>query len=134
MFPDNNEVIHSCVHQGLGMNEIIDIIIDNPASTLALSHDLNEHANKFFNQSQQHHISTTRSCVFNCAQSFYKRAKTQPALLRTNLKIEFGGEDGVDSGALRKEFFLHFLQTADERFVNCFISKLDEDQFVCVKC
>ena len=124
MFPNKVNLIVTYVDRGLTSNTIVDHLLaassnstTQPSSTSAFAQELRDHAAIFFDNDRQHYISTTRSYIFNSCQNYYKKAKTQSSLLHDNLKIDFGGEEGVDGGALRKEFFLHFLRCADERYL-----------------
>ncbi len=81
----------------------------------SFAQEIQEHALKYFDLNTYHYIKTTRSCIFNSGQCFYKHAMAKPSILSLNLKIDFGGEEGIDDGTLRKEFFLSFFKCADER-------------------
>ena len=54
-------------------------------------------------------INCNRNCTLNCVQAYYKRVMRIPSLLYKNLVIEFAGEEGLDAGALRNEFFWNML-------------------------
>lgn len=91
------------------MEEILDMLLESikqRSGVPDLAKELQDHARNFFYPNDDHNIHTTRSCIFNSAQAFYKNAQHTKSLLRRNLVIEFAREEGVDAGALRCEFFL----------------------------
>lgn len=59
--------------------------------------------------------SVKREGIWRCALSFYKTAQVNPQRLKKNLVIEFDGEQGLDGGALKKEFFSLLFKEVDWR-------------------
>ena len=125
MFPNKDDIITSYINQGFKTEKIVNLVLlddgdgDLPkrlSNVEIFAQELKVHAKKTFDQSRSHFITTTRSCIFNSGLSYYKMVKNKTSLLTANLKINFAGEEGVDGGALRKEFFQMFLTTADERY------------------
>ena len=55
-----------------------------------------------------------RERIWRIALGFYKRCMKDPEQLRRELRIEFEGEEGVDAGALRNEFFEILLREMNE--------------------
>ena len=114
MFLSKDREIALYERDGATMDEIIELLLKNEDKP-TLSQQLSEHAQHYFDLRDSYHIKTARSCIWNSGMAFYKNAMHTPSLLHKNLVIEFGGEEGVDMGALRKEFFSKFLTEMDTR-------------------
>lgn len=64
-------------------------------------------------------IKTNGSCIWNKARVLYKRAiTTSPSILKSQVMVEFCGEEGADAGALKLQFFEKVLQHVNEDWVN----------------
>ena len=50
-------------------------------------------------------LETTRAGIWRKAKAFYKNAINIPERLLRNLVVEFEGEEGIDAGALKGDFF-----------------------------
>lgn len=75
MFPDQQ---HAYAHRGLSMEEILDMLLESikqRSGVPDLAKELQDHARNFFYPNDDHNIHTTRSCIFNSAQAFYKNAQ-----------------------------------------------------------
>ena len=59
--------------------------------------------------------SVKREEIWRCALTFYKTAQVNPQRLKKNLIIEFDGDQGLDGGALKKEFFSLLFKDVDWR-------------------
>ena len=59
-------------------------------------------------------LTVPRERIWRIALGFYKRCMKDPEQLRRELRIEFEGEEGVDAGALRNEFFEILLREMNE--------------------
>ena len=74
---------------------------------LSLKSLLYSHQSKVLDPTQ-YILSVDRSSpekLWQCAVCFYKGAMIKPGKLRKELIIQFDGECGVDTGALRREYF-----------------------------
>lgn len=60
-------------------------------------------------------LTINRSKLWRTALGFYKNCLVMPDRLRRELRIEFDGEEGVDAGALRAEFFQILIKEMDEK-------------------
>ena len=60
-------------------------------------------------------LTVDRDEVWRGALIFYKKALTNSDKLRNNLTISFKGEDGLDAGAIRAEFFEMLLKEIQQR-------------------
>lgn len=130
MFPEGEQSIIAYARRGSSVEEIVNLMLlegsssDESKATKAMSADeilkqnLQEHAENFFDHYNSYFIHTSRSCIFNTAQAFYKNARRRESLLRKDLRIDFGAEEGVDAGALRNEYFEQLLIEIDNRYLN----------------
>lgn len=124
MFPE----VDISVYRGTTVNDVIDLVlgerkaqeVSQPVEKTAIdifAADLHRHALDFFGEADADYmLQANRSCIYNVAEGFYKSACQRESLLRNNLQIKFSGEDGIDAGALRTEFFGAFLCEADHRY------------------
>lgn len=81
---------------------------------------LREHSDKVVSPTSEYKLAVDRSttdALWHSVVCFYKGAKVKPKKLHHELVVEFAatGEVGVDSGALRKEFFEDAITQADQR-------------------
>ena len=60
-------------------------------------------------------LTVDRDEVWRGALIFYKKALTYSDILRNNLTIAFKGEDGLDAGAIKAEFFELLLKEIQQR-------------------
>ena len=100
------------LREGKEMDEIIDIFLSTeggiPAILKSLSNviDLNDESP----------LLTNRSCLWNKAKLFYKRGMADTSILKKNLVVSFSGEEGIDGGALRNEFFVAAIKKMNDDF------------------
>lgn len=126
MFPEDEHAVLAHARRGSSAEEIVNLMLCEGSSSKEsamsseeiLKHDLQSHADNFFDCHDSYFIHTTRSCIFNTAQAFYKSARRRESLLRKDLRIDFGAEEGVDAGALRNEYFEQLLIEIDNRYLN----------------
>ena len=60
-------------------------------------------------------VKVNRAVIFTEALALYKSAKHESSNLRKSIIIiEFSGEEGVDAGALRNDFFEEALRQANK--------------------
>ena len=76
---------------------------------------LSAHQAKFTDFSRFSELEISRERVWRQAMSFYKNSCHRPERLRHELCIEFIGEEGIDAGALRCEFFEQVLKELDQK-------------------
>ena len=100
-----------------GRHDPIDVESHLPKS---LEHVLRVHASRLIDDSRHYKLEVDRSSkekLWETALAFYKGAKSKPRKLQKEFVVDFvgTGEVGVDSGALRKEFFGGVLKEADAR-------------------
>ena len=50
-------------------------------------------------------LEMTCACIFNKAKQYYKACIHEPMRLRKSISVKFSGEDGVDLGAMKNDFF-----------------------------
>lgn len=125
MFPEvpKDTIRQLRIEQNLSMNQVTDVLVSQlekakPPSLPAL---LIRHAQDNIDANDDIFIKTNRSCIWNKARVFYKRAiTTSPSMLRKTLVIEFSGEEGSDAGALSFEIFQAVLQQMNDE---CFEGK-----------
>ena len=72
-------------------------------------------ANKFILEDSSYVLEVKRSSLWKSGLIFYKQAMVNPDMLRKNLTIDFVGEEGVDAGALKAEFFDILIKEMDRR-------------------
>ena len=73
------------------------------------------HSTKYMNTAASVRLEVDRSSqekLWLCVVAFYKSCVSKPEKLTKELIIEFTGERGADSGALRKEFFEDAIKVA----------------------
>ena len=123
MFPGKADRICGYIQSGLNAHEIVNWLADNDecddvaiTASEGFANILKEHATKYIDFFDDYVINTSRSCVWNSAQTFYKKALRDNQLLSKNLIIRFSGEEGVDAGALRNEFFEKVLQVINDNY------------------
>ena len=56
-------------------------------------------------------MKMARACIVNKAKVFYKACLHQPSRLKGTLCIEFNGEEGIDAGAIKYDFFIEYLRS-----------------------
>ena len=62
------------------------------------------------------YITVNHACIWNKAKSVYKGAVHDESILHKYVTIEFCGEEGVDAGALRNDFFEETLRQANDSY------------------
>lgn len=82
------------------LSDVTSIPRDSPMHVI-----LKAHAEREINFNHDITLFTSREHVWLTAKQFYKAALSNTSRLTRNLVIEFSGEEGVDVGALRSEFF-----------------------------
>ena len=60
-------------------------------------------------------LTVDRDEVWRGALLFYKKALCNSDILRNNLTVSFNGEDGLDAGAIKAEFFEMLLKEIQQR-------------------
>ena len=121
MFPnvDSDTIRNLRVEQNLSLNQVIDVLLGNEhtARKLSLTALLSKHSRENTDTRNENIIQTNRSCAWNKACVFYKRAiTTSPELLKASLMVEFSGEEGLDAGALLFEFYQEVIQKINEEY------------------
>ena len=110
--------------KGLPVESVIEMMVDRkirgPSTLPQLLTDL---ARKMLDD-EDINLKMSRWCIYNEAKQFYKSALCCPANLRKNLVITFHGEEGVDVGALRIDFF-----TATLRGIRGELLKVEKNVF-----
>lgn len=101
MFPKKKNLIDELLGESKCVDEILDIILNNGVGAYLLK----SLSLKVIVEEEDTFLSMNRNCLWNKAQLFYKKATLDTELLRRNLILSFSGEEGVDGGALRNEFF-----------------------------
>lgn len=101
------------VDDKLSIETVVDIFVDrNSVKSTDLGKILTQHSSEIMrNMESDIHVKVSRSCIWNKAKMFYKAALNNPQVLRKNLVIQFSGEEGLDLGALKKEFFAETLRS-----------------------
>ena len=64
---------------------------------------------------EEHVIHIEREHLWKGGLTFYKQCIAQPEKLGKNLVVDFVGEEGVDCGAIRSEFFTALLKEMNRR-------------------
>ena len=77
---------------------------------------LEQHAARVIDSTADTTIEVSRDNVWRKAKGFYKSClhESQRVRLRRSLHIEFEGEEGIDAGALKAEFFSTVLKSLNE--------------------
>lgn len=87
---------------------ILDAEQDSSSSMITTGKDLIiSHADRMVDVTTEHSIVVDRTSsggLLDSMLSFYKKAKKDPGIMRKQLVVHFVGENGCDTGALRKEF------------------------------
>ena len=92
------------------------IIIDSVPQSL--SKLLRLHAEATITDQREYRLCVDRSSedsLWQAAIAFYKGTKAKPQKLKRDFVVEFAGEVGVDSGALKREFFEAVISQANKR-------------------
>lgn len=76
---------------------------------------LQNHASVVIDEDKSIFLEVERESLWRRALAFYKQAMGTPCKLKQRLTITFIGEEGVDAGALRGEFFGELLKELDKR-------------------
>ena len=108
MFPTvSMQRIRDVYFEVFDVESAIEILL-RPANSLFLL--LKEQQNKLIDMNDSNEIEVARACIPNKAAAFYKASVHKPSLLRKNLLITFSGEEGIDAGALKIDFFLSYFK------------------------
>lgn len=121
MFPSVREdaIRRLRIGQRLSTNAVIDVLVsenEKSKEPTSVSTILSDAAHLLIDEDDEYFMTTNRACMWNKAQIFYKRAMHDPSLLRKGLVISFSGEEGIDAGALRLEFFEKILLEVNEEY------------------
>ena len=119
MFPNVNE---SGVKRLLSMhrvNETVSILLSSEESRSkqpdeTLDSLISHHSAQFIRRVRDSWIEVDRGNMYSRATHFYKSAKGYPQKLAMNFVVEFTGEEGIDAGALKGDFFKHILKEVDD--------------------
>ena len=108
MFPEVPErtIRQLRIVQNMSTNEVIDALVSQQekAKPPTLPMLLAQYAHEMLDVNNEFVIKTNRSCIWNKAR--YKRAiTTSPSMLKSQLMVEFCGEEGADAGALFRKGF-----------------------------
>ena len=101
----------------LPINTVIDIMISRKSkgpSVSTLPSLLCEMADKVLDEDDEYVLRVSRAVIYNKAKQFYKASLHNPAILKKNLVVSFQGEEGIDVGALRNDFFYATLRGISE--------------------
>ena len=102
IFPDTpDELLRQCANENSDIHGAVDAVLNGDKS---LSEIMDE-VKKRIDFEQPIKITVQRERIWRDCLSFYKVAMVERRQLFRELKIEFKGEDGVDCGALKLEFF-----------------------------
>ena len=74
-----------------------------------------DHITKTLDTSNVCKLELCRERLWRQSLSLYKNSLHKPARLSQEFIVEFVGEEGIDAGALRNDFFEHLLKEIDER-------------------
>lgn len=120
MFPGENEeeIRLYFTEKFYTFDEVVDVLLKksepkSPPSLYSIIHSLSA---KLINLDEDLQLCMNRSCIWNKAKSFYKVSLKHPERLKKNLMVRFAGEEGIDGGALRNEFFEVVMKHLNEEF------------------
>ena len=74
-----------------------------------------EEMSKLVNEDDDHFLYVNRNEIWKSALTFYKQCMGNASKLHRNLVISFEGEEGVDAGAVKIEFFSSLIEEIDKR-------------------
>lgn len=112
MFPEKGSDIDELIEEGRDCEEVVEILLEGRVACI-----LREVGDAVLDRfASMPVLATSRSCIWNQAKVFYKRGLGDPSLLRKNFSVSFGGEEGIDGGALRNEFFVSVMRHLNEEF------------------
>ena len=110
MFPEQHEDIDDLLKEGRDCRDVVDIMLEGRITCI-----LRKAAGRVLENHPIATLTTARSCIWNQARVFYKRGQADPSILRSNnFAVSFGGEESVDGGTLRNEFFIYTLRHLNE--------------------
>ena len=99
----------------LPVETVIEMMVDRKViKPSTLPNLLSEIAEKMIDEDDDIVLKMSRAVIYNKAKHFYKASLHNPANLRRNLVVSFHGEEGVDVGALRNDFFCATLRGITE--------------------
>ena len=109
MFPGiERGIIQQLVYdEGLSIESAVEILLNRKIRVKSdISVILNElSAQKMLSTNQSVQLTMNRACIVSKSKQYYKACLHQPSKLRRPIAIQFSGEEGIDAGALQKEFF-----------------------------
>ena len=97
----------------MSAESVIEVLLCKKVRQKKLSALLQEQQEKVIS-TDSHSLVMTRSCIINKAKVYYKGCIHQPSQLKRSLLIQFMGEEGVDGGALKNDFFTAYLRHIQE--------------------
>lgn len=77
---------------------------------------LRREISKLVNEDDDHFLHINRCEIWKAGLTFYKQCMGNVSKLHRNLVVCFEGEDGVDAGAIKAEFFNCLIEEMDKRF------------------
>ena len=106
-----------------GVNQTVSLLLsgDESSSNVSIKQAetldslISQHSARFINRERDSWIEVSRSNMYSRATHFYKSAKASPQKLAKNFVVEFTGEEGIDAGALKGDFFEHIMREVDSR-------------------
>lgn len=85
----------------------MDVTPSLPSEVATAQQVISQHAKKVIDFDRDVHLFVAREDIWRSAKPFYKTALHSPSRLRQNLCVQFEGEEGIDAGALKIDFFEH---------------------------
>ncbi len=115
LLKESDENIQVAAAQLLGSSEDSTVLEKNEETYPTLAEVVEGRISKEMLSDEDLTWSVKRDEIWRCALTFYKNAQVNPQRLKKNLIIEFDGEQGVDGGALKREFFSLLFKEIDWR-------------------
>ena len=93
------------------------------SSTLSTQQVLREYSARVLDKQHVVQLEVKRERLWRTALGFYKNSARRPERLLHDFCIEFEGEEGIDAGALRNEFFENLLKYMDQEMFKGDVSR-----------
>lgn len=90
-------------------------MMDDNDITLTAEGLVEREISKLVNKYDDHFLCLNREEIWKSGLTFYKQCLGDKSKLKRNLSISFDGEDGLDAGPIKAEFFSCLLQEMDKR-------------------
>lgn len=103
-----DDTLRACAVDNNEVETAVEAVLNRETSLEQIVHEMKNKVNK----ESQITITVRRSSIWRDCLAFYKVAMIDKSRLFKEMKIEFEGEEGVDCGALRVEFFQLSIQEA----------------------